>query len=513
MTNSKSTKRALLTSALAMLMCVAMLIGTTFAWFTDTASTAVNKIQAGNLDVKLEYLSNGEWVDAEGMTLNFKKASDASGTEVLWEPGCTYELPAIHVVNKGNLALKYEIKITGIKGDAKLNKAIEWTLNNAEIGSNIGELAAGAQSEALVIKGHMKEEAGNEYQGLSIDGIAITVYATQNTVEHDSYNNTYDANAFNALKSLYPVNASAEVTDDGAEIKADTVKVSVPKDAIQTGVDNISMTVTKSADVNSKFEISEAKSDVTVQQFNIDVTGLVANSENEITVKMFIGKGYTFTDNKVTVKHLNGDTVEEIDGTYDAEGFVTFKTKSFSPFAVATPNVDAVIGTGTNTTYYAGLTEAVAAGGEITLLRDVSLTETIVLNESRKNVTINGGNYKVECPGNGVFKITAGTLTINSGSYHDTKTTKHIWGAVNAYGTAVVNINGGTYTAAGGYAVYAAGEDAKVIISGGTFSGTEENAAIRVTDEATICVVDFNCYGSVEATGGKLNFGGGSITG
>ena len=55
MTNSKSTKRALLTSVLALLMCVTMLVGATFAWFTDTASTGVNKIQAGNLDVKLMY--------------------------------------------------------------------------------------------------------------------------------------------------------------------------------------------------------------------------------------------------------------------------------------------------------------------------------------------------------------------------------------------------------------------------------------------------------------------------
>ena len=51
MTSSKSTKRALIYSTLALLMCVAMLIGTTFAWFTDTASTGVNKIQAGNLDI------------------------------------------------------------------------------------------------------------------------------------------------------------------------------------------------------------------------------------------------------------------------------------------------------------------------------------------------------------------------------------------------------------------------------------------------------------------------------
>lgn len=60
MTNSKSTKRALLSSAFAILICVAMLIGTTFAWFTDTASTGVNKIQAGNLDIEVKYTLDGE---------------------------------------------------------------------------------------------------------------------------------------------------------------------------------------------------------------------------------------------------------------------------------------------------------------------------------------------------------------------------------------------------------------------------------------------------------------------
>ena len=68
---SKSIKRALISSALAILMCVAMLIGTTFAWFTDTASTAVNKIQSGKLDVALEMKdAAGQWVSAEGKTLN-----------------------------------------------------------------------------------------------------------------------------------------------------------------------------------------------------------------------------------------------------------------------------------------------------------------------------------------------------------------------------------------------------------------------------------------------------------
>ncbi len=196
MTNSKSTKRALITSALAMFMCVAMLIGTTFAWFTDTASTAVNKIQSGTLDVALEMKNaDGEWENAEGQTLSFKKAAGAAeGEAVLWEPGCTYELPELRVVNKGNLALKYKILITGIKGDAKLNEAIEWTISDTALDSD-HKLAANATSDALTIKGHMKEDAGNEYQNLSIDGISITVVATQDTVEYDSSNNTYDEKA------------------------------------------------------------------------------------------------------------------------------------------------------------------------------------------------------------------------------------------------------------------------------------------------------------------------------
>ena len=115
---SKSTKRALISSALAILMCAAMLIGTTFAWFTDTAGTAVNKIQAGNLKIDI--------VDEAGnslknTTLDFVKSPDApAGEKILWEPGCTYKLPTFRIVNKGNLALKYKVVINGVDGDAKL---------------------------------------------------------------------------------------------------------------------------------------------------------------------------------------------------------------------------------------------------------------------------------------------------------------------------------------------------------------------------------------------------------
>ena len=202
MTNRKSTKRALLGSVMAMVLCLAMLVGATFAWFTDTASTGVNKIQAGNLKVALEMKdAAGQWVPAEGKTLDFVKA--AAGEQVLWEPGCTYELPAVYVKNNGKLALKYKVAITGINGSAKLNDVIDWTINDADLSAD-HSLSAGATSEALTIKGHMQESAGNDYMNESIDGIAITVYATQDTVEYDSFTNQYDENA------TYPV---ANVTE------------------------------------------------------------------------------------------------------------------------------------------------------------------------------------------------------------------------------------------------------------------------------------------------------------
>lgn len=186
MMNSKKTKRALLSSVLALLLCFAMLLGTTFAWFTDNASTTVNKIESGTLDVLLQMKKDGQWVKAEGELLSF--------TSNKWEPGCTYSLPELRIVNNGNLALKYKVEITGIKGDAILNRVIDWTMSGVVLGHEY-QLEAG-ETHDFTISGHMQESAGNEYQNKEIDSIAITVYATQATVEVDGTGkNTYDKNA------------------------------------------------------------------------------------------------------------------------------------------------------------------------------------------------------------------------------------------------------------------------------------------------------------------------------
>ena len=217
MNNKRATKRALLTSVTALVMCVVMLAGTTFAWFTDTASTGVNKIQAGNLDVALEMNTGTKespnWENAEGKTLQFKTA-DGRTDNILWEPGCRYQLPELRVVNKGNLALKYMIKVTGIDGSAKLNKVIDWTITDSATDDDIVAVATDTSpaeykllkandAHILTIKGEMDKNAGNEYQGLSIDGVSVTVYATQMTAEFDSFDDQYDKNA------QYPTDADA----------------------------------------------------------------------------------------------------------------------------------------------------------------------------------------------------------------------------------------------------------------------------------------------------------------
>ena len=209
MNESTKTKKALRGSLLALFLCIVLLIGTTFAWFTDTASTGVNKIQAGNLKVGLQYkAADGSWKDATTTTLNFQKAEGAENEAILWEPGCRYKLPKIRVINNGNLALKYTMKVTGVEGDQELNEVIDWTIDGTALEDKEGNLKANEQSAAMTIQGHMQETAGNEYQGLSIDGISITVYATQDTVESDSFNNQYDASA--QVKAVGTENEIAE---------------------------------------------------------------------------------------------------------------------------------------------------------------------------------------------------------------------------------------------------------------------------------------------------------------
>lgn len=218
---NKSTKHALLASVLSIVMCFAMLIGSTFAWFTDEVKSGMNKIVAGNLDVELEYSLDGTtWTAVDETTNMFKE-------DALWEPGYT-EVVYLRVSNVGSLALKYQFginvadKVIGKTADDKdidLSDFIEFGVVEAEAvfadraaaraavngntalisagySSAEGHLIAGEKSNILALVVYMPETVDNaaNYAGdnqPSID-LGINLVATQDAVENDSFGDDYD---------------------------------------------------------------------------------------------------------------------------------------------------------------------------------------------------------------------------------------------------------------------------------------------------------------------------------
>ncbi len=282
----KKTKRALLLSCITMLMCLSMLVGSTFAWFTDTATTGVNSIQSGTLDIALEMKDeNGDWVNAEGVPLSWI-ALDGN-EDILWEPGATYVTTPVRVVNYSNLAIEIDLFVNGFQGDLKLLEAMEFMIVNASYalpesmggkgytwdqlsgrslrvtgpGTTVGSDVLGKDTDCLsaqdfglqadwsnmvddwnfdgvidadeygpgvgegkplydiCIIARMKEEAGNEYQGLTLTGAGLTVVAKQyRYYESDSYGHEYDKDA------EWPVVDAADLDDALAAAKpGDTI--------------------------------------------------------------------------------------------------------------------------------------------------------------------------------------------------------------------------------------------------------------------------------------------------
>ena len=226
------TKRALLTSVLALVLSLAMLAGTTFAWFTDTASTGVNRIVSGNLDVGLQYWGvdeNGQktWLTAEN-------SEDLFDKNALWEPGYT-QIVYLKVKNNGNLALTYAMQITpvhetvGVNVDGeefKLSDYIKfgWTPftvdgdgtpvaldreaaqtgvgDGAQLGTTLHRKAAepmkASAEELVALVAWMPENVGNEANYSTVQPtieLSLKVLATQAAVESDSFDNSYDEDA------------------------------------------------------------------------------------------------------------------------------------------------------------------------------------------------------------------------------------------------------------------------------------------------------------------------------
>ncbi len=246
MTNSKLTKRSLLASSISLLLCFTMLLGTTFAWFTDSATSVGNKIMAGNLNVEL-YMHDG--TDYVNISENKDPIFGSYGSSVaqnvnidtLWEPGKT-QVAYLKIANEGNLALKYQVALNTINpADGKdLYKVMQYQIApdaqplsatwTAGAGINVTPGTAIVADEyvpmqpndahyfALLV--HMDENAGNDYMNGKVE-FDISVIATQLNAESDSFGTDYDKNAIVADEYVSTEEAlidALENAEEGASI-------------------------------------------------------------------------------------------------------------------------------------------------------------------------------------------------------------------------------------------------------------------------------------------------------
>ncbi len=259
MNNKRATKRALLTSVTALAMCVVMLVGTTFAWFTDTASTGVNKIQAGNLKMEVTY-KNAETLNNSLTDTKFEpvtKETPVFNNNAFWEPGHV-EFAVLNVKNIGTLALKYKLGIniasetgsTNVYGNKfELSNYIKFAVIDGDQ-SNLGrdKLVAAAGEGTKLSKGYTPTEehllkgenkivtlvvwmpttVGNEANYKVAEGITapsidlgINVVATQYTYEKDSFDEKYDEDA------AYPVVVSNQEQVNDAITNAANKKATI----------------------------------------------------------------------------------------------------------------------------------------------------------------------------------------------------------------------------------------------------------------------------------------------
>ena len=551
-TRQTSSKRALLASVLSLVLCAAMLVGTTFAWFTDSVTSGKNTIVAGNLDVELEYATaddtgalNG-WRSVDGATDLF-----ADG---LWEPGYA-QVVYLRVSNLGTLALKYQFSLnitsetpgTNVNGEqfllsdylqygvvdeqdtafATRAEAIAAVKNPVSLDTytKAGNLAAGANPEYVALVVYMPETVGNEanYRGNAIPTIelGLNLAATQDAVESDSFDNTYDENADDALLfdgGTTTINQNVTVLNaDGTAVTAtgDGTVVNITGGRYDGGAggNNACVWACPGATVN----ISDGTFTV-----GADASGAGNSVIYSSGGTVNISGGFFYTDyswnNRYYVLNLqngSGGTIRVTGGTFvnmdpsagdDVDGG-TFVADGYTVVSEVRPDGDiwyTVVKDVQNAADFAGLE---SLSGDSILSQDITLNltgystsleveKTLNLDLNGKTVTlastnnsnifyalgVNGGHLTMN--GKGTVDATAaedlycfhvyapfytrGTLTINDGSYYSQTTAVNVQRGVAIINGGFFDCDGSPYTINCIDSAYKNGT-ANIIVYGGTF--------------------------------------------
>ena len=305
----KSKKSALLMSFTSLLLCFAMLVGSTFAWFTDTATTGVNKIVAGNLDVELLMYDGTKYANiSKEPAPIFGSATSTvaqnNNLDTLWEPGKT-QVAYLAIKNEGNLDLKYQVALNVINpADGKdlyqvMQYAIvpdkrgtdpvpAWTTGktvtpgaqivsgtNTDGADPVGVKLLHGETHYFALLVHMDGNAGNKYQNGKVE-FDLTVYATQLNSESDSFNNEYDKNAKYDKGDAPPADAKKVAT--AAELK----------NAITSAEDGDYILLTNDIDLTSALAVAKA--------ITLDLNGKTLKGTAMNTIKLSNNADLTVKD-------------------------------------------------------------------------------------------------------------------------------------------------------------------------------------------------------------------------
>ena len=340
-----NTRRALLMSVLSLVLCISMLVGTTFAWFTDSVTSGRNVIQSGNLDIELEYSvldGTGAWTAYQPVDIDTRVFD-----YTLWEPGYT-QVAKFKITNAGSLALKYQLtaaiadEVGGVNKDGdtfKLSKHLKYGVTKTlEVlddrataaaaatesfdGLNVNEetplLIPGASEEiGMVITmpvtvGNVANHNGTDKPSIEF---GIKLVATQAMKESDSFGNDYDE------KATYPKTTSTHIpanTTAPTVLEVGDVTVTVPAGA-EAGAYELQVSNENLVVENQQGTVSY---DISLLKDGEKVSGVTYPVEINVGTLLAIDK-LTHNGNEITV--------------YDYDpmiGIIKFETNSFSPFAV-----------------------------------------------------------------------------------------------------------------------------------------------------------------------------------
>ena len=380
----KNTKRSLTTSAIILFLCFSMLLGTTYAWFTDSASSAGNIIQSGNLDIKMHWSENlVDWSEVNG---------DPIFTYDNWEPGYT-EIRYIKVENAGSLSFKWQLNIEAEGKVGELAEVIDVYYVNpvsSVITTLVGHTSAGVLSDViknktategvllpagttpeqgtpdnylvgettLAIAFHMDEAAGNKYQKKSVgDGFTVSLVATQVSYEADAFGNTYDQNATwpgTTVRKIKTARTAVDVTADNkvaneATMAADGVSAIIPAGVkLDAGVSEVVLNIAPKNDSAANVVLND---DEKMASIDVHIEGVAEDNEVVMTITQekllpkYLNMGnyrfYHVEDGATVEMTLREDGATPVHNNYDydpATGDVVLYLKSFSEVALIAEN-------------------------------------------------------------------------------------------------------------------------------------------------------------------------------